>query len=86
TEGGANLPGKVSGITIFGAFIYLGEGKTGLVHNPAVSNGFDKDIHDVLTEGDVVTEKVTPVDDDGKIGLSFRKGQEPAECQQPTLL
>ena len=28
-EVGAKLPGKVSGITNFGAFIDLGEGKTG---------------------------------------------------------
>ncbi|MGD1412401.1 S1 RNA-binding domain-containing protein, partial [Enterococcus faecium] len=47
-EVGAKLPGKVSGITNFGAFIDLGEGKTGLVHISEVSNGFVKDIHDVL--------------------------------------
>ncbi|MBP2098693.1 S1 domain-containing RNA-binding protein [Enterococcus rivorum] len=79
-EIGAKLPGKVSGITNFGAFIDLGEGKTGLVHISEVSNGFIKDIHDVLTVGDEVTVKVTSVGDDGKIGLSIRKAQEqPAE-------
>ncbi|HHK2083764.1 TPA: S1 domain-containing RNA-binding protein [Enterococcus faecalis] len=82
-EVGAKLPGKVSGITNFGAFIDLGEGKTGLVHISEVSNGFVKDIHDVLTVGDEVTVKVTSVCDDGKIGLSIRKAQEPAEGQQP---
>ena len=51
-EVGAKLPGKVSGITNFGAFIDLGEGKTGLVHISEVSNGFVKDIHDVLTVRD----------------------------------
>lgn len=79
-EVGAKLPGKVSGITNFGAFIDLGEGKTGLVHISEVSNGFVKDIHDVLTVGDEVTVKVTSVGDDGKVGLSIRKAQEqPAE-------
>jgi len=82
-EVGAKLPGKVSGITNFGAFIDLGEGKTGLVHISEVSNGFVKDIHDVLTVCDEVTVKVTSVGDDGKIGLSIRKAQEPAEGQQP---
>lgn len=48
-----------------------------------MSNGFVKDIHDVLTVGDEVTVKVTSVGDDGKIGLSIRKAQEPAEGQQP---
>jgi S1 RNA binding domain protein len=75
-EVGAKLPGKVSGITNFGAFIDLGEGKTGLVHISEVSNGFVKDIHDVLSVGDEVTVKVTSVGDDGKIGLSIRKAQE----------
>ncbi|MGX7199489.1 S1 domain-containing RNA-binding protein [Enterococcus nangangensis] len=75
-EVGAKLPGKVSGITNFGAFIDLGEGKTGLVHISEVSNGFVKDIHDVLSVGDQVTVKVTSVGDDGKIGLSIRKADE----------
>lgn len=78
-EVGAKLPGKVSGITNFGAFIDLGEGKTGLVHISEVSNGFVKDIHDVLTVGDEVTVKVTSVGDDGKIGLSIRKAQDQPE-------
>ncbi|MEG2644267.1 MAG: S1 RNA-binding domain-containing protein, partial [Enterococcus sp.] len=66
-EVGAKLQGKVSGITNFGAFIDLGEGKTGLVHISEISNGFVKDIHDVLTVGDEVTVKVTSVGDDGKV-------------------
>ncbi|HAQ2788142.1 TPA: RNA-binding protein S1 [Enterococcus faecium] len=79
-EVGAKLQGKVSGITNFGAFIDLGAGKTGLVHISEVSNGYVKDIHDVLSVGDEVTVKVISVNDDGKIGLSIRKVQEqPAE-------
>lgn len=79
-EVGAKLQGKVSGITNFGAFIDLGAGKTGLVHISEVSNGYVKDIHDVLSVGDEVTVKVISVNDDGKIGLSIRKAQEqPAE-------
>lgn len=75
-EVGAKLTGKVSGITNFGAFIDLGEGKTGLVHISEVSNGFVKDIHDVLSVGDEVTVKVTSVGNDGKIGLSIRKAED----------
>ena len=60
-EVGAKLQGKVSGITNFGAFIDLGEGKTGLVHISEISNGFVKDIHDVLSVGDEVTVKVKNV-------------------------
>jgi S1 RNA binding domain protein len=75
-EVGAKLQGKVSGITNFGAFIDLGEGKTGLVHISEISNGFVIDIHVVLTVGDEVTVKVTSVGDDGKVGLSIRKAQD----------
>lgn len=82
-EVGAKLQGKVSGITNFGAFIDLGAGKTGLVHISEVSNGYIKDIHDVLSVGDEVTIKVISVNDDGKIGLSIRKAQEqPAESNE----
>ncbi|MHC5249399.1 S1 domain-containing RNA-binding protein [Enterococcus sp. LJL90] len=81
-EVGAKLQGKVSGITNFGAFIDLGGGKTGLVHISEVSNGYVKDIHDVLTVGDEVTVKVTSVGNDGKIGLSIRQTQEqPADAK-----
>lgn len=79
-EVGAKLSGKVSGITNFGAFIDLGEGKTGLVHISEVSNGFVKDINEILTVGDEVVVKVTSVGGDGKIGLSIRKAQETTEA------
>lgn len=75
-EVGAKLKGKVSGITNFGAFIDLGAGKTGLVHISEVSNGFVKDINEVLKVKDEVTVLVTTVGNDGKIGLSIRKAQD----------
>lgn len=72
-EVGTKVTGKVSGITNFGAFVNLGNNQTGLVHISEVSDGFVKDIHDVLSVGDDVTVKVLSVGDDGKIGLSIRK-------------
>ncbi|MFC6171412.1 S1 domain-containing RNA-binding protein [Loigolactobacillus jiayinensis] len=72
-EVGAKVSGKVSGITNFGAFIDLGNRKTGLVHISEISDSYVKDIHDVLSVGDEVTVKVMSVGDDGKIGLSIRK-------------
>ncbi len=85
-EVGVKLPGKVSGITNFGAFVDLGEGKTGLVHISEVSNSFVKDINDVLTVGDEVEVKVMTIGDDGKIGLSIKRANEeerPAREQRP---
>ena len=75
-EVGVKLPGKVSGITNFGAFIDLGSGKTGLVHISEVSDGFVKDINDVLKVGDEVTVLVTTIGNDGKISLSIRKAKD----------
>lgn len=72
-EVGAKLPGKVSGITNFGAFVDLEDGKTGLVHISEVSSSFVKDINDILSVGDQVNVKVMSIDDNGKIGLSIRQ-------------
>lgn len=76
-EIGAKVTGKVTGITNFGAFVDLGEGKSGLVHISEISDHYVKDIHDVLTVGDEVTVKVLSVDN-GKIGLSIRKASDNA--------
>lgn len=75
-EIGNKVPGKVTGITNFGAFIDLGNGKTGLVHISEISDSFVKDIRDVLNVGDEVTVKVLTIGDDGKIGLSIRKAED----------
>ncbi|UQS87045.1 S1 domain-containing RNA-binding protein [Nicoliella spurrieriana] len=75
-EVGAKIPGKVSGITNFGAFVDLGDHKTGLVHISEVSDGFVKDIHDVLKVGDQVNVKVLKIGDDGKIALSMKQAND----------
>ena len=72
-EVGNILPGKVTGITNFGAFVDLGNRKTGLVHISEVSNSYIKDIKDVLTVGDEVQVKVMKIAGDGKVSLSIRR-------------
>ena len=72
-EVGNILPGKVTGITNFGAFVDLGNRKTGLVHISEVSNSYIKDIKDVLTVGDEVQVKVMEISGDGKLSLSIRR-------------
>lgn len=71
-EVGAKVSGKVSGITNFGAFVDLDDNQTGLVHISQISDKYIKDVHDVLSVGDVVTVKVTRIGDDGKIALSMK--------------
>ena len=45
-EVGAIVEGEVTGITNFGAFVQLPEGKVGLIHISEVSNVYVKDVHD----------------------------------------
>ncbi|HLS08093.1 S1 domain-containing RNA-binding protein [Lentibacillus sp.] len=75
-EVGSKLQGKVTGITNFGAFVEIEEGKTGLVHISEVADNYVKDINDYLSVGDEVTVKVLNVQDDGKIGLSIKKAKD----------
>ncbi len=75
-EIGNVVDGVVTGITNFGAFIELPEGKTGLVHISEVADEYVKDVHDFLAERDKVRVKVLTIDDRGKIGLSIKQTQE----------
>ena len=79
-EVGAVVDGVISGLTNFGAFVNLPEGKSGMVHISEVSSSFVKDINEFLTVGQSVKVKIISVADDGKIGLSIRKAE---ETEQP---
>ena len=76
-EVGQIVEGKVTGLTGFGAFVALPDGKSGMVHISEVSNVFVKDIKDHLTEGQDVKVKIIAIGDDGKISLSIKKASEP---------
>ena len=66
------LEGKVTGITKFGAFVELGEGKTGMVHISEVSTDYVEDISQYLKKDQVVKVKVINITDEGNICLSFK--------------
>lgn len=74
-EIGAILEGKVTGLTAFGAFVSLPDGKSGMVHISEVSSSFVKDINDFLKEGQDVRVKVVGISEEGKISLSIRKAE-----------
>lgn len=82
-EVGAIVEGEVTGITNFGAFVQLPEGKTGLIHISEVSNVYVKDVHDFLKEHDIVKVKVLSVDDRGKIALSIKQLASSASDPEP---
>ena len=82
-EVGAVLEGKVTGLTAFGAFVSLPDGKSGMVHISEVSNNFVKDIKDFLKEGQDVKVKVVSISEEGKISLSIRKAEEAPKKENP---
>ena len=76
-EVGDVLDGRVTGITAFGAFIALPNGKSGLVHISEVANTYVRDVHDFLSEQQEVKVKVLSISPDGKIGLSIKQAAPP---------
>lgn len=75
-EVGSVIEGTVTGITNFGAFVELPEGKVGLIHISEVADVYVRDVKDFLKEQDKVKVKVLSVDERGKIGLSIKQLQE----------
>lgn len=72
---GKVVEGTVTGITNFGAFIQLPEGKTGLVHISEISQDYVSKVSDYLKKDQKVKVKVISIGDDGKISLSIRQAQ-----------
>ncbi len=75
--GGSVLEGKVTGITKFGAFVSLPEGKSGLVHISEIAYSYVNDVKDHLKEGQEVKVKVIGIDENGRINLSIKKAMDP---------
>lgn len=81
---GQVLEGTVTGITKFGAFVGLEDGKSGLVHISEVANTFVNDVHDHVQVGQKVKVKVLSLGEAGKINLSIKRAEEqPRQSQQP---
>jgi S1 RNA binding domain protein len=69
---------------VFGAFVELPGGVTGLVHISEVADAYVKDVKDYLKEQDRVKVKVINVDPKGKIGLSIKQvGGVPGTAEKP---
>ena len=74
---GSILEGKVTGITKFGAFVSLPEGRSGLVHISEIAYSYVNEVSDHLQEGQQVKVKVIGIDDNNRINLSIKKVTEP---------
>jgi S1 RNA binding domain protein len=81
-EVGAVVAGVITGITKFGAFVDLEEGKTGLVHISQISSDYVDDVSEHLAVGDEVKVRVLNVDEKGRISLSIKQAEEP-EPEKP---
>ena len=82
-EIGAIVEGKITGLTNFGAFVSLPDGKSGMVHISEVSNSFVKDIKEHLKEGQDVKVKVLAINEAGKISLSIKQAEpKPVETRE----
>ena len=75
-EVGSIVEGKVSGITKFGAFVALPEGKSGLVHISEVANAFVADVSEHVQMGQTVRVKILGISPEGKINLSIKRAIE----------
>jgi S1 RNA binding domain protein len=78
-EIGKIVDGVVTGITSFGAFIQLPDGKTGLCHISEIADSYVKNVSDFLKEAQTVQVKIINIDDKGKVSLSIRQAMPKSE-------
>lgn len=71
------VEGKITGISKFGAFVELANGKVGLVHISEIATHYVSDINDVYSVGDEVKAKVISTEKN-KISLSIKRLESPA--------
>lgn len=76
-EIGSILSGKVTGITKFGAFVALPDGRSGMVHISEIAHSYVNDIREHLTEGQEVTVKIIGISPEGRVNLSIKKAVPP---------
>ena len=78
-EVGKVVDGVITGITKFGAFVDVGEGKTGLVHISEISNQYVNEVSDHLQNGQAVRVKILGENESGKLNLSIRRAEETSD-------
>jgi len=69
-EVGKVYEGTVVSIKDFGAFVEILPGQDGLLHISELSQGFVKNVGDVLKMGDRIKVKIIAIDDQGRVKLS----------------
>ena len=82
-EPGSIVEAKVTGITKFGAFVSLPEGKSGLVHISELANTYVSDVSEHVSVGDTVRVFVLGATAEGKINLSIKRALPRPEHSAP---
>ena len=76
---GSIVDGKVTGITKFGAFVALPEGKSGLVHISEIAYSYVNEVSEHLKEGQEVKVKIIGIDQSNRINLSIKQVSPPPQ-------
>ena len=76
---GAIVDGKVTGITKFGAFVSLPEGRSGLVHISEIAYSYVNEVSEHLREGQEVKVKIIGIDQSNRINLSIKQVEPPPQ-------
>ena len=72
-EEGMTLPGIVTNVTAFGAFVDVGAHRDGLVHISQIADRYVSDPSEVVSVNDQLTVKVMEIDRKrGRLGLSIK--------------
>lgn len=86
---GDDVPGTVTRVLPFGAFVTLPDGTTGLVHISEVAHRFVSDLAAEVTIGDAVTVRVVSVSGSGaarKVALSMKRVGGPSGAYERLLV
>ena len=67
------LSGVVEGVTTFGAFVKLEDGRKGLVHISRLANHRVEKVEDEVQIGDEILVRVIAIKPDGKIDLTRKE-------------
>jgi polyribonucleotide nucleotidyltransferase len=78
-EVGKIYDARIVNIVAFGAFCEFMPGKEGLIHVSEISDGFVKNVEDVLKLEQKVKVKVIGIDDAGRVKLSIKQAKEKEE-------
>ena len=82
-QAGMKLPGIVTNVTAFGAFVDIGVHQDGLVHVSQLADRFVKDPSEVVKVGQKVTVTVVEIDLPRKrIALSMRSGAQAGQARE----